>query len=200
MSHHFCQRASAITIWTERNSIRLESKYIPGKQNILAGQLSRPDQILPTEWSFLTRVFDRFCRVFGRPHLDLFATRASNKFPLYVSPVPDLLAWKQDALHLPSDPLKAYAFSLFALLCQVITRVMESEGLRLLLVAPLWALREWFEAILDLLIAEPLELPRVWNLLVQPHLWMCHRGLKTSGFTRGISPVTRQKGWLFAEG
>ena len=98
-------------------------------------QSSHPDQILPKEWSLLPRVFNGICWEFGRPHLDLFASRANNK---YVSLVPDPLAWKHDALHLPWDCLDAYAFHPFALLRQVITRFMESEGLQLLLVAPLW--------------------------------------------------------------
>ena len=28
VSHHFCQRASTITVWAERNSFRLEARYI----------------------------------------------------------------------------------------------------------------------------------------------------------------------------
>ena len=142
---------------------------IPGKKNILADQLSRPDQIFPTEWS----VFDGICRVFRHPHLELFATRANNKLSLYVSPVPDPLAWKRDALHLPWNHLMAYAFFPFAL------RAMKSEGLRLLIVAPLWPQKEWFTDLLDLLAAEPFDFLRVWNLLVQPHVRKYHRDLET---------------------
>ena len=179
VSRRLCLMASVIALWTERHSIRLEACYIPGKKNILADQLGRPDQILPTEWSLLPRVFDGNCRVFGRPHLGMFATQANNKLPLYVSLVPDPLAWKQDALHLPWNHLMAYAFPPFALLHQVISQVMESEGLRSLVVAPLWPQKEWFADLLDFLIAEPLELPRIWNLLVQLHIRKYHRGLKT---------------------
>ena len=60
----------------------------------------------------------------------------------------------------------------FALLCQVILRVMELEGLKLLLVAPLWPQKEWFA---DLLVAELLELPRVWNFPAHPHVRKYHR-------------------------
>ena len=94
VSHRLCQMASVIAIWAECHSIYLEAQYIPGKKNILADQLSRPDQIFLIEWSLLPHVFDEICWEFGRPHLDLFATRANTKLPIYVSLVPDMLAWK----------------------------------------------------------------------------------------------------------
>ena len=109
-----CMMASVIILWTERHLVHLEAHYIPGKKNILEDQLSRPDQVLPTEWFLLPHVFNGICRAFGCPHLDLFATWANAKLPLYVLPVPDPLAWKQDALHLPWNYL-AYAFPPFAL-------------------------------------------------------------------------------------
>ena len=92
VSRRLCLMASVITQWTERHSVRLDSRYIPGNKNILADQLSRPDQVFPTEWSLLPRVFEGICRIFGRPHLDLFATRVNAKLALYVSPIPDPLA------------------------------------------------------------------------------------------------------------
>ena len=46
-------------------------------------QLSRPSDGIV----LLARVFETICKVFGCPHPDLFATRADDKLPLYVSPV-----------------------------------------------------------------------------------------------------------------
>ena len=43
--------------------------------------------------------------MFGCPHIDLFATRANNKFSIYVSPVPDPMAQKQAAFQQPLDNL-----------------------------------------------------------------------------------------------
>ena len=73
VSRRLCLMASVITKWSEQHSVRLEAWYTPRK-NILANHLSLPDQILPSEWSLLLRVFEGICQVFGRPHLDLFAT------------------------------------------------------------------------------------------------------------------------------
>ena len=74
-----CDLACKAVLWTEIHSVNLSARYILGKKNILADQLSRPDQVLPMEWFFLLRVFEAICRVFGRPHLDLFAMRTSSR-------------------------------------------------------------------------------------------------------------------------
>ena len=79
---------------------------------VLADQLSHPDQVLPTKWSLLPRVFDTICEVYSYPHIDLFATRANTKLPLYVSLIPDPMTWKQDAFQHLWDNLSVYAFPL----------------------------------------------------------------------------------------
>ena len=48
VSRRLCLMALIIALWMERQAIRLEARYIPGKKNVLADQLSRPDQILLT--------------------------------------------------------------------------------------------------------------------------------------------------------
>ena len=85
VSRRVCLMTFTITQWTERHSVLLEPRYVPGKKNVLADQLSQPDQILPTEWSLLPQVFEELCRVFGKPHLNLFAARANAKLPLCVA-------------------------------------------------------------------------------------------------------------------
>ena len=42
--------------------------------------------------------------------MDLFATRHNHKLPLFVSPVPDPLAWEVEALHLDWTGLLGYAY------------------------------------------------------------------------------------------
>ena len=137
MSSVLCRMAAEVVLWIERHLVSLMTRYIPGKKNIVADQVSRPDQVLPTEWSLLPRVFEEICRVFGRPHLDLFATRANAKLPLFIYPVPDSMPWKQDTFQHPWDHLSACAFPPFVLLRQVLLRALLSTGLSLILVAPL---------------------------------------------------------------
>ena len=178
VSHVLCCMAAEVVLWTKRHPVSLMARYIPRKKNVLADQFSHPDQVLPSEWSLLMRVFKGICKVFGCPHLDLFATHANAKLPLYVSPVPDPMAWKQCTFQRPWDHLSAYALPRFALLRQVLSRVL-STGLSLVPVALLWPQKVWVTDLLSLLVGEPLELLLVWNLLVQLHVWKCHRGLRT---------------------
>ena len=96
--------------------------------------------------------------MFGRPHLSLFAAHANAKLPLYISPVLDPMAWKPDAFQHPWDHLSTYAFPLFALLRQVLSRVLLSAELSVLMVLS-WPQNEWIANLLSLLVEEPLELP-----------------------------------------
>ena len=119
-----CNLAQEIILGTELCFVTLSARYIPGKKNVLMDQLSHPDQVLPMEWSLRPMAFDAICQVFDRPFMDLFANHANAKLPLYVSPVPNLMTWKQDVFQ--QDDLHAYTFPSLALL-QVLSRVRLSR-------------------------------------------------------------------------
>ena len=91
--------------------------------------------MLPTAWCLLPQVFQDICREYGCPLIDLFAPRANVKQPLYVSPIPDPMAWKEGAFQHSWDDLSVYAFPPFALLRQVLLRVLISRNLSAILVA-----------------------------------------------------------------
>ena len=94
------------------------------QKNVLVILLS-PNQIL-LMGCLIPRVFEAICGVFGCPHLILFAAHTNVKLHLYVSPVPDPRAWKQDSFQHPWGHLLTYALPLFALLRQVFSRVLLS--------------------------------------------------------------------------
>ena len=66
----------------------------------------------------------------------------------------------------------------FALLSQVLLKVMLSTNLSLILLAPLGPQKEWFGGLLAVLVEEFVEHPLLWNLVVQPHIRKFHRGLE----------------------
>ena len=46
------------------------------------------------------------CKVFNLPRTDLFPMKANAKLPIYVSPVPEPMMWKQDDFQHSWDNLK----------------------------------------------------------------------------------------------
>ncbi|XP_067653190.1 uncharacterized protein [Haliotis asinina] len=127
----------------DRLCLSIRAVHIPGAKNVLADVLSRPDAPPSTEWQLNPRTFQSLCLQFGRPMLDLFATRLNCQLPIYVSPVPDPAAWAVDALSLEWEGMDAYAFPPPAVLAQVVAKLQNTKSIRLLLVAPMWPARPW---------------------------------------------------------
>ena len=135
-SWDLCQEALDLLQWSREQHISLQCRYIPGQRNVLADQLSRRNQILPAEWSLHPDVCRAIWRVWGSPHIDLFATARNRKLALYCSPVPDPEAWATDAMTTPWDNLWSYAFPPLALIAQVLTKLGQSSQAQMVLVAP----------------------------------------------------------------
>ena len=159
--------------WTDSHEITLTAQHIPGRLNVLADRLSRQHQILPAEWSLHPQVALRMWRLWGRPHLDLFATADNAKLPLFVSPYPDPTAWDTDALSLSWRGMWLYAFPPFALLPEVLEKV-QSEPCDMILVAPAWPAQAWFHQLLHLSVDHPRRLPNMDRLLKQPDMDVFH--------------------------
>jgi len=61
----------------------VKASYIPGSLKVIADQLSRKGQILPTEWSLHRDVIQWLFHKWGTPIVDLFASRYNNKCPVF---------------------------------------------------------------------------------------------------------------------
>ena len=121
---------------------------------VLADVLNRHSQVIGTVWPLhppVARVLHHTCT---KPSVDLFATCLGVKLPLYYSLVPVSLAVLGVAFSHPWDGLGVDLFPPFALLSRVIPRVRESSRLESSLVAPLWAAKVWFTALI-LLVTQP---------------------------------------------
>ena len=173
-SEQLCHLAREIQLWTESHQVTLLPRFLPGHLNVVADGLSRPHQAVSSEWSLHPDVCRQLFRLWGSPLVDLFATHLNNKLPLYVSPLPDPAAWKEDALLIPWDDLETYAFPPFALIRRIVSKLRDSVRSRMILVAPFWPQREWFPDLLDLLAAVPRELPLWPSLLRQPGTGQFH--------------------------
>ena len=129
--------AQAILRFCEANQIRLVPQFVPGHLNVLADSLSRRSQVPGSKWTLCHQAFRGLLRLWLAT-IDLFATSFSARLPVYFSPVVDPQSAGLDAMMHPWDGLEAYAFPPFSLLHRVLSKVHQSMGLELTLVAPFW--------------------------------------------------------------
>ena len=195
--------AQRILRWAEQLNIILMPQFVPGRNNVVADALCRPDQVLGSEWMLHRDVFN-WLRQRWPVTIYLFASSLSHCCFAYFAPVSDPMAAGTDAMLQSWDSLQAYAFPPFAMIGQVLAKVRASRSLELTLIAPFWPQRLWLP---ELLILPPL-LSR-WDLLRQPHVrrfhqnlsmlrlhaWRLRRFAKASGFSRCVARC-RQGGSL----
>jgi len=153
----------------------LRARHIAGKLNVLADQLSRRGQVIPTEWSLDQGVADSLFLLWGKPLVDLCATQLNTKCPLYVSPVPDPQALAVDALSVNFQGLDAYVFPPHQILSRILVRFQQASHCRLIVVAPFWPKQAWFPLLNQLAVEPPRQLPQRWNLLKQPRSNIFHQ-------------------------
>ena len=164
-SRSLCDLACHILLWAESHQVSLSARHIPGSLNTMADALSRRSPV-STNWSLSEAVCARIWRTWGRPHVDLFATRDNTRLPLFVSPFPDPEAWAVDAFSVTWSDLWSYAFPPFTLLPLLLRKVRRDRA-ELVLVAPNWPARPWFPELLELLSDLPRSLPTSPRLLRQ---------------------------------
>ena len=88
--------ARKVWLWCISRKIYLTAAHIPGKTNIQADQASRlfNDR---TEWQLDKSVFKKLLAIFGKPEVEMFASRLNHQLPLYVAWIPDPEAIAVDA-------------------------------------------------------------------------------------------------------
>ena len=69
--------AQEILRWAESRSIRLTPQFLPGSNNVLADALSRPHQLLHTEWSLNMTVFQSLRKLAGSNRLVCHLSKSS---------------------------------------------------------------------------------------------------------------------------
>ena len=144
--------------WAEEREIYLSAAHVKGSDNVEADRLSRIENV-DTEWSISQPLFDRLCVIFGRPSVDLFASRINYKLACFLSWHPDPSAVATDAFAFSWSDFYGYAFPPFSVLGRVIQKIIRDRA-TVLLIMPLWPSRPWFPLALQLLIANPLILSK----------------------------------------
>ena len=160
----------------ESLGVILAPQFILGRHNVMADALSRPNQVLGSEWSLKIEVFQEL-RKRWPVSIDLFATSLNHRCSLYFSPFHDPSAVATDALLQDWNGWLAYAFPPWALIPAVLKKLRSSSGVLLTLIAPYWPQRPWFPELLDLVVDGPVALPLSRDLLRQPHFHRFHLGV-----------------------
>ena len=119
--------AQRILRWAEDQSVVISPQFVMGKHNVLADALSRPNQILGSEWTLKQEVFTDLCRRWP-VSIDLFATSQNHRCSLYFSPYHDLNALGTDALLQNWNGWQAYAFPPWSLIPAVLKKLRSSSG------------------------------------------------------------------------
>ena len=159
-SYTLMQMTIQLLKWCDRKAITLVPVHLPGVHNIQADSLSRVGQTLNTEW---TMAMERLRPVFAKwvePQVDLFATFANRRLIKFVSPYLDPRAEWTDAMSMPWDNGRGllYAFPPFKMVPQVLQKIAQSPGVRVILIAPLQQAASWFPELMDLSQEDPIPL------------------------------------------
>ena len=159
--------AEEILIWAHTHQIHLDPEFVPGNLNVVADNLSRVSQIITTEWTIDLSVLEIVWQAWGRPVVDLFATKHNNRLPIYVSPVRDPEAMATNAFAIPWNNMNAYAYPPAPLVPRCIEKYLLDRP-RLILVASLHPSRAWFPDLVSLCHVPPIPLPLDSLTLRQP--------------------------------
>ena len=128
--------AQSILRLCKSHQIWLLPQFIPVGLIVLADSLSCQSQVLGSGWTLCHQVLWEVLHRWPVT-IDLFVTNLNHRLPVYFSPMADPQSAGTDTMMQSWDGLQAYAFPPFSLL-RVISKVRQSRGLDLTLVAPLW--------------------------------------------------------------
>ena len=168
--------AREILLWAENRRIRLLPQFIMGSSNVTADALSRPNQVIGSEWTLHQEVVDQLVHKWPAV-IDLFVTSLTARLTVYFSPASGPRAAGTDALLQSWDDLQAYAFPPIAIIRRVLLKLRSSKNCELTLIAPFWPQRDWFPDLLELLSDVPVTLSGRRDLLKQPHFHRFHLNL-----------------------
>lgn len=144
--------AKSIWLWCIDRDIWISATYIPGRGNV-ADFSSRHfnDNV---EWKLEETVFTQIISIFGKPSIDMFASRLNKQVDRYVSWKPDPDAEEIDAFSVHWSHELIYAFPPFSLVGRVL-QIVQRDQAEVVLVAPLWVTQNWYTVLMQMLISTP---------------------------------------------
>ena len=129
--------AKEIWLWCIQKQLWLSASHVPGKDNIQADRASRnfDDN---TEWMLRQDIFLSIEQLWGKPEIDLFASRLNKQHPCYVSWKPDPGASFTDAFTISWSDYYFYAFPPFSIILRCLQKIEQSRPSKAGSCHPLW--------------------------------------------------------------
>ena len=157
--------AKKIWLWCCKQSMWVSAAFIPGKENKEADLKSRKFNEA-IEWKLNPDAFNKIVKRFGKPDIDLFATRINKQIDAYVSWQPEPEAIAVDAFSICWNDSYLYMFPPFSLVGKVLSKIAldQAHGI---IVVPDWPGQVWYPQMLSMA-QDKLLLPTYQNLLILP--------------------------------
>ena len=147
-------------------TITITAEHLPGHDNVVADWQSREYQD-SSNWKLSVPVFQKIVQILGPVTVDMFADRMNAQMPVFYSWKPDPDAAVTDAFSMTWTQVLGYAFPPFCLIGRTLAKVRQDRA-TIVLVAPTWHAQPWYTHLITMLVAEPVLLPPMPNLLVAP--------------------------------
>lgn len=158
--------AKEIWQWAERRNNFLFASYISSSENTEADRLSRLVNH-DIEWELNDKFFTDIEDFFGKPEVDLFASKSNAKCKYFFSCRPEPGTAGVDAFTMNWSGIKFYAFPPFSMILKTLAKIRQ-DGASGILVVPFWCGQPWFPLFKSLLIEEELLIGPDANLLLSP--------------------------------
>lgn len=150
--------------WCETRNIWIFASYISSKMNYEADRESR--RLEPeTEYELADNAFEQIVNKFGKPDIDLFASRENAKCKKYISWQRDPGSVEIDAFTVSWKPYYFYAFPPFSLILRILQKIKQ-ERAHGIVVVPEWPAQPWYPVFQSMLVSEPITFRPDINLLI----------------------------------
>jgi hypothetical protein len=159
--------AHTIWLWAFDRNLWISAAHVPGVDNVEADTASREfkDEL---EWTLDKDIFLHITFLFGKPEMDLFASRLNYQVKPFCALNPDPLASTIDAFTISWQGFLGYAFPPFCILGRVLQKIIQDQA-EIILIAPDWPTKPWYTLLRKLAVAAPYTFPVVKTTLSLPH-------------------------------
>ena len=120
-----------------------------------------------TEWTISQKVFQELTEMFGKPDMDMFASRLNYKLKPFCAWQPDPEADCIDAFLQDWGGKNIYVFPPFAIISRVLQK-FQMDGAKGIIIVPYWPTKPWFTRFAELIIREPCLIPTTKKYLFLP--------------------------------